>query len=98
MESAVRSCIRNQSSIEALRGTYSVSVYSEYGCEGSDQAEVIWRDFPTVSFGPNMVDICPVNLPVEIEAQGDYENWTDMIWHDDLYEIREGVLQASVIL
>lgn len=77
--------IRNQSSIEALRGTYSVSVYSEYGCEGSDQAEVIWRDFPTVYFGPNMVDICPVNLPVEIEAQGDYENWTDMIWHDDLY-------------
>jgi gliding motility-associated-like protein len=32
-----------------------------------------------------MVDICPVNLPVEIEAQGEYEKWTDMIWHDNLY-------------
>jgi gliding motility-associated-like protein len=77
--------IRNESEIEVLRGEYSVTVYDAMGCSASASATVIWNDFPTVYFGPNIVDVCPVSLPVTIAAQGDIVNWVERLWHDGLY-------------
>jgi gliding motility-associated-like protein len=78
--------VRNTNSIHTVEGTYSVMVVDELGCAGRDQATVSWKDFPWVYFGPNIVNICPVNLPVSIEAQGDRESWIEMHWHDGQYE------------
>ncbi len=77
--------IRNESEIEVLRGEYSVTVYDAMGCSASASTTVIWKDFPTVYFGPNIVDVCPVSLPVTIAAQGDIVNWVERLWHDGLY-------------
>ncbi|HBG87672.1 MAG TPA: hypothetical protein DDW62_08995, partial [Marinilabiliaceae bacterium] len=44
--------IRNESEIEVLRGEYSVTVYDAMGCSASASTTVIWKDFPTVYFGP----------------------------------------------
>jgi gliding motility-associated-like protein len=78
--------VRNINSIETVEGTYSVMVADDLGCAGRDEATINWLDFPTVYFGPNLIDICPVGgLPVLIEAEGDRSNWIEMLWHDDDY-------------
>ena len=80
--------VRNTNSIETVEGLYSVMVADELGCAGRDDAYVSWKEFPWVYFQPssNLIDICPFQLPVEIEATGDVATWNEIHWHDGLYE------------
>ncbi|MCA1745046.1 MAG: T9SS type B sorting domain-containing protein [Bacteroidales bacterium] len=78
--------VRNTNSIVPVKGNYSVMVADDLGCAGRDEASVNWKEFPHVYFGPNIVGLCPFQLPAEIEAQGDVETWEKMHWHDDLFE------------
>jgi gliding motility-associated-like protein len=79
--------VRNTNSIETVEGTYSVMVADELGCAGRDEATVTWKEFPWVYFQPtsNLIDICPFQLPVEIEATGDLATWNEIHWHDGLF-------------
>lgn len=87
--------VRGTNSINTVEGTYTVTVADQYGCSASDSATVNWHDFPWVYFGPNLVDVCPSELPVRIAAHGDRENWEEMIWHDGLRGDYERIASLS---
>src|SRR5690554_876873 len=78
--------IRGTNSINTVEGTYTVTVADQHGCSASDSATVNWHDFPWVYFGPNLVDVCPFELPKTITAEGDRDQWTVKTWHDGLYD------------
>src|SRR5690554_2867687 len=78
--------IRGTNSINTVEGTYTVTVADQYGCSASASATANWHDFPWVYFGPNLVDVCPFELPKTIAADGDRDQWTVKTWHDGLYE------------
>ncbi|GAO31704.1 T9SS type B sorting domain-containing protein [Geofilum rubicundum] len=80
--------IRNTNTIETVEGTYSVMVADDLGCAGRDDATVSWLEFPWVYFSPgnNLIDMCPFQLPVEIEADGDFPTWDEIHWHDGEFE------------
>ncbi|MDG5798814.1 T9SS type B sorting domain-containing protein [Marinilabiliaceae bacterium ANBcel2] len=80
-------------SIKAQRGVNHVTVIDQYGCSGYDETEVIWHPSPDISLGEN-IHICPVNLPVNLEVPGDFQDWE---WHigEEIYNTRE--VEAAIL-
>ncbi|GEM_PF-1157929 len=63
------------STINVTKGTYTLTVETDKGCVGTDDAKVTWHPIPQVNIGADIA-ICPVEqIQLEATAGFDYYEW-----------------------
>ena len=66
---------QNVTSITVGNGKHKVKVVDDNGCISEDSMTFTWRKLPNVDLGPDEF-ICPVDYPVQIEAEEGFNDYT----------------------